>query len=107
MKQKRGVSTAAFKAKFEALLASDMIMLDNVTSVTWRGTDGTESNEDGEGYFLVVVSPKSEDVYEDVRDHAVKKIRSMGLDLVFKADAQEVVVNGIKSAVFKATPIKA
>ena len=89
-------NTTQFQREFEKIISQDFVMLDNVASFVWK---------DGEpGCFLLVVSPKSEGVYGEVRDHAVKIIREAAGTLVFKAKAQELVVNGIKSAVFKITP---
>jgi hypothetical protein len=92
-------NTSAFRDKFEKLLSKDFIMLDNVSEVAWR--DGNP------GHFLVVVSPKSEEVFDAIKEHAVKAIRSMSTELKFKAQAQALMINGIKSAVFKITPQKA
>jgi hypothetical protein len=73
-------------------------MLDNVSEVAWREGDP--------GYFLVVVSPKSDEVFDSIKEHAVKAIREMRLDLNFKAQAQELIINGVRSAVFKVIPQK-
>lgn len=91
-------NTSEFRRKFEKILSSDFIMLDNTSNMVWRDGDP--------GYFLVVVSPKSEEVFDQIKDHAVGVIRSMAADLKFTAKAQQLVVNGVKSAVFKITPEK-
>jgi hypothetical protein len=90
--------TQAFRDKFEKLLSKDYVMLDNVSEVAWREGDP--------GYFLVVVSPKSDEVFDSIKEHAVKAIREMRLELNFKAQAQELVINGVRSAVFKVIPQK-
>lgn len=91
-------NTSEFRYEFERLLSSDFIMLDNTPNMVWRDGDP--------GYFLVVVSPKSEEVFDQIKDHAVGVLRSIAGELKFTAEAQELVVNGLKSAVFKITPEK-
>ncbi len=91
-------NTSEFRDKFEKALSSDFVMLDNTSNIVWRDGDP--------GYFLVVVTPKTEDVFEQIRDHAVKVIRDIGTELFFKAEGQKLVVNGSPSIVFKITPEK-
>jgi hypothetical protein len=88
----------AFKERFEKLLSRDFLMLDNVSEITWK--DGTP------GYFLMVVSPKTEDLFDSIKEHSVSVLRTIAESLKFKAEAQELVINGVKSAVFKITPEK-
>jgi hypothetical protein len=90
--------TKAFQEKFEKLLSGDFLMLDNVSEITWKDGDP--------GCFLMVVSPKTEEIFENIKEHAVGVIRGMAEKLAFKAKAQELVINGVRSAVFKITPEK-
>ena len=91
-------NTVEFQKKFEELLSADFVMLDNTSNIVWK--DGNP------GYFLIVVSPKSEEVYDQIKEHAVKTIREIRSKLLFKAEAQELGVNGMKSMVFKVTPLR-
>jgi hypothetical protein len=90
--------TATFQKEFEKLLSRDFLMLDNVSEITWKDGDP--------GCFLMVLSPKTEETFDDIKEHAVIVIRNIAKELRFKAKAQELVVNGVRSAIFKITPEK-
>lgn len=91
-------STDLFRDEFESLLSRDFMTLDNVSKIVWRNGNP--------GHFLVVVTPKSEDVYDAVKEHVTQRIRGIAKELLFKAEAQELVINRQKSMVFKVTPLE-
>lgn len=84
-----------FRAEFEKKLSSDPISLDNISKVEWSG----------DGYYLIMISPKAEEVFKDTVTHILSKIASYANDLNFKALHQQVIANGVKSVVVKVSPV--
>jgi len=87
-------SYTAFVDEFTRQLAAESIILDCVSNVKW---------DDDREVLLIQAEPKHEDVYEEVKEIIMARIRTIeGLDFVAKA--WEGKIGGRKTMIFKIIP---
>ncbi len=93
-----GDSISAFRNIFEVEISKDLIIMDNTTQFKWFDL-----------YCVLVATPKCEEVFDEVKNHFVEKLRRIPKEskppILFRAEAQELNKDGTKSIAFKITPI--